>query len=367
MNSIIFELSRFVFFLLLASSAYLVFILLFYSTKRYFNNLRIKYLDKNFSSDLKKYLFSDSKIIPPAWFKVKARSLRRSLEDFLIKQVNLTTENPAAFQRLIRVWETLGFPEENIKRLRSIKESEKVRACLSLGVFRHSPACRSVRELLHVPSEKTRWAATFSLFNMRDEKSLQRILESISHPGRFSLIQLQPEIYELSKEGIFSVEEALQHPESEVRMLSLGLVGRLKQNEFIRFVGRLLEDPILDVRMKALNAMVEMGIEGKSSAKKNVQLSQELEGILARRLEESSWEEMARILQVIGVWRVKRFIPEVESQATHLHPWVRYRALETLLQLGPEGRRRLDVIVAEYRHIVFPILEDLDVRNDVQE
>ena len=233
-------------------------------------------------------------------------------------------------------------------------------------LFREEPrdlSRREIRELLHSPSEKIRWQATRSLLAHRDEKSLPKILESVSHSGRFGLVQLQPDLFEVGREGVFSLEEALQHPEPDVRMLALGIVGRLKQAAFIRFITRLLEDPILDVRMKALGALVDMSSEGK----KDVKLSPDTESILSERLSDSSWEETARILQVIGAWKLKKFIPEVENQVTNLHPWVRYRALATLLQLGPDGRKRVDVILSEYRHIVFPILEDLDVKNDIQD
>ncbi|MBI4972004.1 MAG: hypothetical protein HZC17_09280 [Candidatus Omnitrophica bacterium] len=222
---------------------------------------------------------------------------------------------------------------------------------------------REIRELLHAPSEKIRWSATRALLALQDEKSLPRILESMSHLGRFGLVQLEPDLFEVGKDGVFSLEEALQHPEPDVRMLALGIAGRLRQTALIRFVARLLEDPILDVRMRALGALTEMS----SPTGKNNVLSGDVETILSGRLEQATWEETARILQVIGAWKLKKFIPDVENQVTNLHPWVRYRALETLLLLGAEGRRRANAILSEYRHIVFPILEDLDVRNDIQD
>ncbi|GEM_PF-3580055 len=371
-----FQLARFVFFFLSASFASL-FVLLFLRFARYkFRALRLKNLEKKYGYELKNYLFSISRTEHLPWLKAKGKNSRKALEELLLKQLFETGFSGAPYKKLIYLWESNGFPDENMKKLRSRREGDRVRGCLALGYFKHDPARRQIRDLLQDPSEKVRWAATFSLFGLRDERSLPRILESVSHSGRFSLIQLQYDLFELSREGVFSLEEALQHPEADVRILALGIVGRLGQIDFIRFISKLLEDPVLDVRMKALAALIDLAnenilrqshISDKKADARVVKLPAELESVLSERLEQGTWEETARILQVIGSWKLAKFFPEIENQVTHLHPWVRYRALETLLQLGPEGRRRANAILSEHRHIVFPILEDLDVKNDIQE
>jgi len=89
----------------------------------------------------------------------------------------------------------------------------------------------------------------------------------------------------------------------------------------------------------------------------------DLEEVLQYRLARASWVEVARILQVIRAWKMKKFLTTTERLITHLHPWVRYRALETLLSLGEEGRERTRAILVEHRHIVFPVLEDLNISD----
>jgi len=120
--------------------------------------------------------------------------------------------------------------------------------------------------LLQQPNQKLRWAAALALLSLKDEKSLPPILESVKGNQWFSLVQFQPDLYLLSKEGIFSLEEVLQHPEPEIRILALGIVARLKQREFLRFVVRMIEDPILEVRMKALAALSTLGLPQKNQA-----------------------------------------------------------------------------------------------------
>ncbi|MBI4397798.1 MAG: HEAT repeat domain-containing protein [Candidatus Omnitrophica bacterium] len=290
----------------------------------------------------------------------------RNLENFLRKLLDETGFLGLAYDKLCFLWKSLGFCEENIRKLKSRFEGARIRACFLLGTFGADTALRMIRECLEDVSEKVRWAAAYSLLRLHDEKSLSRILESVGYSGsgRFSLIQLQRDLYTLGREGVFSLEEALQHPEPDMRILALGIAGSVGQMDLMDFIVRLLEDPVLDVRMKALSALIQFSRK-KEMKDPQSELPQAVQAVLATRLAQSSWEETARILQVIGSWKISKFIPEIENQATHLHPWVRYRALETLLQMGEEGRKRIQFILSEHRHIVFPILEDLDVKNDI--
>ncbi len=382
MTDILFQISRFVFLLSFAAFLSIALIVTFHFIRAAVRTNLIRVLKKRYEQQIQNFLFSNAveKRNFPRIPKISFLN-RKALEEVLISYVELTPLFSQSYNRLTELWESLNYPEQNIKNLRSRNKSKRSNACLALGAFCYDPAKKHVRELLQDPSEKVKWTASWALLRMRDEKNLQRILESVSHAGRFGLVQLQPDLYALSREGVFSLEEALQHPEPEVRILALGIVGRLRQHEFVRFIERLLVDPVLDVRMKALSALIDMSPrslslepeEGKNNEKKQgvqkkeYRLSQDLEIILGERIQQGTWEETAKVLQVIGSWKLNKFIPDVEGQVTHLHPWVRYRALETLLQLGSEGRKRANSILTEYRHIIFPIFEDLDVRNDIQE
>lgn len=344
--------SQFIFLILLAALISSFLLIGFYSLRYFFWQKLVGNLRNRFEYELKNYLFSES---PSRRFP----GLSKRIEVLLISQLEQTGFSGSAYSRLSEIWHSLGLGETNLRRLSSRRERERAGSALTLSLFRYEKAKRPIRNLLQDPSEKVRWAAGIALLGLKDEQSLQYILESVRGSSLFSLIQLQPDLYELGREGVFSLEEALQHPEADVRILTLGIVARLKQEIFLRFLGRLLEDRVLDVRMKALSALAEIG---KGSSSGSGKLPQELEEILSSRLGQASWEEIARILQVVGAWKLKKFISDVETQVTHLHPWVRYRALETLLQLGEEGRRRALVILEDHRHIVFPIFEDLDVR-----
>ena len=242
----------------------------------------------------------------------------------------------------------------------------RVLSLLRLGLSGRDEVKPGIRKRLYDSSEKVRWAAVLALLNLRDGFSLEPILESVKKMGRFALVELQPFFSQLSKEGIFSLEEALNHAEPEVRGLALGIMGQLKQPDALKFLRRLLNDPVLDVRMKALAVLIEHAPSRKGAeAGGGLGLSEEFEAIFEDRLNLASWEETARILQAVGAWRMKKLIPQVEVRVTHLHPWVRYRALETLFQLDEEGRRLARQILSEHRHIIFPIFEDLDIGHDL--
>jgi len=326
---------------------------------------------KKWIAELEEYLTEEDSIDSVKEFDQTPWIFRGFLEDFIIEAFVEFKQDVDQAEKIKLLWEKLGFNQKNTKLLLSRSEHRKVRAVLILGIFQQKDLISKIRRHLQDSSKKVRWATAFALFSLKDEKSIQHILEAIHDVSLFNLVQIQPYLYELGREGVFSLEESLQHPEPDIRILALGIITRLRQKEFVNFLLRLVDDPILDVRMKALSALVSMSTpqakSNSSAMELNDKIMVKLEGVLEQQLQKASWQETARILQVIGACKIKSFLAFVEEQITHLHPWVRYRALETLLLLGKEGKLKAKAILEEHRHLVFPIFQDLDLRHDISE
>jgi len=259
------NLSQFVFLFLLAS---LLSLLLFIFSCYFVSSIRQKALNyyiRKYGYELKNYLLSESQLSSLKWLQTKGSIKRNLIEELLLYTMgSLQPISDITFERFNYLWQSLGYEEKSIKCIGSRNSAKQIRACLLLGLFRYDKAKTELRPLLQQSNQKLRWAAALALLSIKDEKSLRPILESVKGNQWFSLVQFQPDLYLLSKEGIFSLEEVLQHPEPEIRILALGIVGRLKQREFLRFVVRMIEDPILEVRMKALAALSALGLPKKT-------------------------------------------------------------------------------------------------------
>ncbi len=329
-------------------------------------------VEKKYAYDLDNFLHSNARKKSLPWLKQKSRYLKRCVEDLLLERLINFSNSKAIKEKIQFLWESLRYPEQNFKYLKSNNDKKRIRASLVFAAFQYVEAVSQLKILLKDSSDKVRWASAFALLQLKDETSIELVLESIRGDGAFDLIQLQPDLQSLGKEGVLSLEETLQNPESNIRILALGIMSQLKQKDFLLCVTPLIEDPILEVRMKAMKAIIDLSSTEKSGGKlvapkKNtsssrveVQCKKFIENAIEAKFKTASWPELARVLQMIGSLKLKRFTPEIKELVTHLHPWVRYRALETLMELGLEGKRAVREILDENHHLVFPIFEDLD-------
>jgi len=195
----------------------------------------------------------------------------------------------------------------------------------NLGQMRVKRAKNDLIGALGDRNIEVRLEATWAIGHMGFVDALPLIMESMSHFFKIAALRMDAFIFEMGAPALPLLLELCNHPEEEIQLLAIHLVGEFKDPGTVKVLLSLLDSQNLEVRLAACKAI---GSIGDSSG---------LSGIIPY-LEDSAWQMRAQTAKQFGRNGFTPAIPGLLKCLEDKAWWVRLNAGEALSQMGEEGR-----------------------------
>jgi hypothetical protein len=223
------------------------------------------------------------------------------------------------------LYQRLGLFEADAARLRSWSVTRRARAAVDLGLIRARGALPVLLRAIEDRNTRVRQAATWAIGQVADREALIVLIRLLGDPSAAVARRAQEVLAERGRE----IEEALlsyagESGNRDGRLRAIELLGWLRVAGAVELLLRLVTDPDLEIRVKAVKAAAAIGdprfLEPFHDA-----------------LEDPQWEvrcQAARGLSVLGsplsVSRLSRALRDSQW-------WVRFYAAVALAEVGAVG------------------------------
>jgi len=195
----------------------------------------------------------------------------------------------------------------------------------SLGQMRVKRAKSDLVQALGDTNMEVRLEATWAIGHMGFVDTLPLIMESMSHFFKMAALRMDAFIFEMGAPALPLLLDLCKHPEQEIQLLAIHLVGEFKDPGTLKVLLSLLDSQNLEIRLAACKAI---GSIGDPSG---------LSGIIPY-LEDSAWQMRAQAAKQFGRNSFTPAIPGLLKCLEDKAWWVRLNAGEALSQMGEEGR-----------------------------
>jgi len=180
-------------------------------------------------------------------------------------------------------------------------------------------------EALRDKSIEVRLEATWAIGHMGFVDTLPLIMESMSHFFKIAALRMDAFIFEMGSPALPLLLDICKHPEQEIQLLAIHLVGEFKDPGTVKVLSSLLDSQNLEIRLAACKAI---GSIGDPSG---------LSGIIPY-LEDSAWQMRAQAAKQFGRNSFTPAIPGLLKCLEDKAWWVRLNAGEALSRMGESGR-----------------------------
>ncbi len=260
--------------------------------------------------------------------KNRLKDLRRA-DSAILKAILLElTEEFSGIQqsRATELYESSGIAD---KEIRTLKRSWfwwlRATAAHNLGQMRVKRAKNDLIEALRDKSIEVRLEATWAIGHMGFVDTLPLIMESMSHFFKMAALRMDAFIFEMGGPALPLLLDLCKHPEQEIQLLAIHLVGEFKDPGTLKVLSSLLDSQNLEIRLAACKAI---GSIGDPSG---------LSGIIPY-LEDSAWQMRAQAAKQLGRNHFTPAIPGLLKCLEDRAWWVRLNTGEALSQMGEKGR-----------------------------
>ena len=228
--------------------------------------------------------------------------------------------------RATELYEFSGIADKEIRTLRRSRFWWlRAASAHSLGEMRVKRAKSDLIQALRDKSIEVRLEATWAIGHMGFVDTLPLIMESMSRFFKIAALRMDAFIFEMGAPALPLLLDLCKHPEQEIQLLAIHLVGEFKDPETVKVLLSLLDSQNLEIRLAACKAI---GSIGDPSG---------LSGIIPY-LEDSAWQMRAQAAKQFGRNRFTPAIPGLLKCLEDRAWWVRLNAGEALSQMGESGR-----------------------------
>jgi len=197
-------------------------------------------------------------------------------------------------------------------------------AAHNLGQMHVKGAKGDLVQALRDKSIEVRLEATWAIGHMGFVDTLPLIMESMSHFFKIAALRMDAFIFEMGAPALPLLLDLCKHPEQEIQLLAIHLVGEFKDPSTVEILLSLLDSQDLEIRIAACKAIGSIGyLKG-------------LSGIIPY-LEDSAWQMRAQAAKQLGRNRFTPAIPGLLKCLEDIAWWVRLNAGEALSQMGKQG------------------------------
>lgn len=228
--------------------------------------------------------------------------------------------------RATELYEFSGIADKEIRTLRrSWFWWLRAASAHNLGQMRVKRAKSNLIEALGDKSIEVRLEATWAIGHMGFVDTLPLIMESMSRFFKIAALRMDAFIFEMGAPALPLLLDLCKHPEWEIQLLAIHLVGEFKDPGTLKVLLPLLGSQNLEIRIAACKAI---GSIGDPSG---------LSGIIPY-MEDSAWQIRAQAAKQFGRNRFTPAIPGLLKCLEDLAWWVRLNAGEALSQMGKKGK-----------------------------
>ena len=247
----------------------------------------------------------------------------------ILKAILLELSEEASGIQQSRITELYEFSGIADKEMRILRRSWfwwlRAASAHDLGQMRVKRAKNDLIEALGDKSIEVRLEATWAIGHMGFVDTLPLIMESMSHFFKIAALRMDAFIFEMGPPALPLLLDLCKHPEWEIQLLAIHLVGEFKDPGTLKVLLPLLDSENLEIRLAACKAIGSIG-DPKG-----------LSGIIPY-MEDSAWQMRAQAAKQFGR---NRFTPAIHGLLKCLEDlawWVRLNAGEALSQMGEKGK-----------------------------
>jgi len=228
--------------------------------------------------------------------------------------------------RATELYEISGIADREIRTLRrSWFWWLRAASAHNLGQMRVKRAKNHLIKALRDRNMEVRLEATWAIGHMGFVDTLPLIMESMSHFFKIAALRMDAFIFEMGGPALPLLLDLCKHPEQEIQLLAIHLVGEFRDPGTVKLLLSLLDSQDLEIRLAACKAIGSIGEpKGLSS--------------IIPYLEDSAWQMRAQAAKQFGRNRFTPAIPGLLKCLEDRAWWVRLNAGEALSQMGEDGR-----------------------------
>ena len=228
--------------------------------------------------------------------------------------------------RATELYEFSGIADKEIRTLRrSWFWWLRAASAHNLGQMHIQRAKNDLIEALGDKNIEVRLEATWAIGHMGFVDTLPLIMESMSHFFKIAALRMDAFIFEMGPPALPLLLDLCSHPEQEIQLLAIHLVGEFKDPGTLGVLLSLLDSQDLEIRLAACKAI---GSIGDTSG---------LSGIIPY-LKDSAWQMRAQAAKQFGRNGFTPAIPDLLKCLEDRAWWVRLNAGEALSLMGKEGK-----------------------------
>lgn len=231
---------------------------------------------------------------------------------------------------LEELYEVSGFFNSDI---RDLKHSwlwwKRAAAAHNLGQMRIRRAKGHLINALRDPHTEVRLEATWALGHMHFVDTLPHIMKSMSQFFKVAALRMDAFIFELGKPALPILLELCRHPEQEIRLLAVHLVGEFKDKDALNTLLDMLGSPDAEIRLASGKALGAIGDPKGLEA-------------LIEFMKDPHWAMRAQVAKQLGHNGHSGAIPELLKGLEDREWWVRFNSGEALSKLGKPGELALE-------------------------
>jgi len=230
---------------------------------------------------------------------------------------------------LSKIYDAVGFADEHIRALKYAnlwwKKAEAAHHLGHMMIHRARPA---LIKGLDDKNTEVRLEATWALGHMGFVEDLPKIVKSMSYFFKIAALRMDAFIFEMGKPALPVLLELCRHPEFEVKLLALHLVGEFKDPEALKILIPLLNSDNLECQLAACKAIGTIG---------------EKEGLkeLLPHFKDKAWQMRAQVAKQLGRHGYDEAISALKEGMEDLAWWVRHNTGEAFSTMGKKGEEAL--------------------------
>jgi len=260
--------------------------------------------------------------------KLRLKNLRW-VDALIFKAILLELAEEVSGIEQSRATELYEFSGIADKEIRTLKRSWfwwlRATAAHSLGEMRVKRAKNDLIEALGDKNIEVRLEATWAIGHMGFVDALPLIMESMSHFFKIAALRMDAFIFEMGAPALPLLLDLCKHPEWEIQLLAIHLVGEFKDPGTIEVLLPLLDSQNLEIRLAACKATGSIGDPSGLSD-------------MVPYLEDSAWQMRAQAAKQFGINHFTPAIPGLLKCLEDKAWWVRLNAGEALSRMGENGR-----------------------------
>ena len=233
-----------------------------------------------------------------------------------------------AQERLSQAFESLGYVEVELAKLRERRWSRRVEGAEHLGWMMSRRAVVPLVALMQDPVPEVRIRAAKALGTIGGLDAVESLLGALRDTNRWSALRIADILSGLGQAAVEPLIREFPHLPPSARVPAIDILGRLRSPLAVPLLRTLLRDPEPNARARAAHSLGMIGDPRSADD-------------LVTALQDDAWPVRAMAAKALGLLSGTAGIAALQRALGDREWWVRSNAAEALRAKGPLGHRAL--------------------------